>query len=68
MFTARNLFRLGIALLLLAVIRALAFPIIEPFDHENPSFWLEAYNFTIMLWVPALAVLAAAAIVKVKDG
>lgn len=56
----------GFALLLLALVRAFAFPFVEPADKENPGFWLELYNFSILLWIPALAIIAFAGVLQLR--
>lgn len=57
---AVRLFWIGCVLLIATVVRAVAFPVIEPADPENPSFWAVLSNYSLMLWVPALACLGVA--------
>ena len=54
------------ALLVLSVVRVFAFPFIEPANKFDPPFWLEVYNFSILLWIPALAVLALAGFLQLR--
>lgn len=56
----------GLGLLGLAIVRAVAFPFIYPADKQHIPLWLEIYNFSIMLWVPAVAVIAFAGLLQLR--
>ncbi len=59
------MFKWGMALLLISVIRAVAFPVIEPANRENPGLWLEVYSYSVMIWVPAVILIVLSAIMPV---
>jgi hypothetical protein len=42
------------------------FPFIEPENKEEPGFWLELYNFSILLWIPAIAVIGLAGLLQFR--
>ena len=61
-----RLFWVGCALMALQVLRAFAFPIFEPADPEHPSFLAVVSNYSLLLWVPAVACLALAAVMWLR--
>ena len=66
MFRPSRVFWLGLSLFGLAIVRVFAFPFIDPADKENIPFWMQVYNFSIMLWVPAVAVIAFAGLLQLR--
>ena len=56
----------GCAFLALTVLRAVAFPIVESADPEHPSFWAALSNYSLMLWVPAVAAFGLAAVLWLR--
>jgi len=57
---------IGSALLIATVVRAVAFPIIEPGDPDNPGLWALLSNYSLMLWVPALACLGLGGVIWLR--
>lgn len=64
MFRPLRLLWLGLVLLGLAAVRVLAFPFIDPANKADPGLWWEIYNFSILLWIPALATIALASLLQ----
>ena len=64
MLRPSRIFWLGLVLLALAAVRMFAFPFIDPANKEEPSFWWQVYNFSILLWIPAVAVIALAVLLQ----
>lgn len=60
MFRPSRIFWFGLILLAVALVRGVAFPFIDPANKEDPGFWWEVYNFSLLLWVPAIAVIGFA--------
>jgi len=65
MLQPSRLLKWGVALLLISVIRIVAFPIIEPADREDPGLWFNLYSYSVLLWIPAVVMIALSAIVPV---
>jgi hypothetical protein len=65
MLRPSRVFWLGFGLLALALVRAFACPFIDPADKENPGLLSEIYNFSILLWIPAFAVIALAGLLQI---
>jgi hypothetical protein len=66
MFRPSRVLRFGLILLAVALVRGFAFPFIEPENKEEPGFWLELYNFSILLWIPAIAVIGLAGLLQFR--
>ncbi|WP_206243465.1 hypothetical protein [Novosphingobium terrae] len=66
MFRPLRIFWFGLALFALAVVRGFAFPFIDPANKEEPGFWWEVYNFSILLWIPAIAVIGFAVLLQLS--
>ncbi|APZ97878.1 hypothetical protein BWQ93_04760 [Sphingopyxis sp. QXT-31] len=49
-------------LLVVAIIRAVAFPIVEPLDRSDPGLAFQLYSYSVLIWVPALGLIALSAI------
>ncbi len=63
----RRLLLIGCALLALAAIRVVAFPILEPAEPENPGLGASVSNYSLLLWVPAVACLGLAMLIWLRD-
>jgi len=62
MFPPSRLFKWGIFLVLIAIIRVVAFPVIEPANRNDPGLALQFYKYSVLIWVPAAILLALSAI------
>lgn len=65
MLRPTNLLKWGVALLLISVVGVVAFPIVEPADRENPGLWFDLYRYSVLVWIPAMIMIALSAIVPV---
>lgn len=68
MLQPSRLLKYGMALLLISVIRVVAFPIAEPVDRESPGLWFDLYSYSVLIWIPAVIMIALSAIIPVWRG